>query len=292
MTIETIETRALGWKLPGARRAPRFVRLVAQRPAARVVTWGCLLSFTTLATFVLISEGLLLAVDRGVQTSMLEVRSSSLDTTMVALTFLGTRWVIGAITLGLVVWSLWTGRARPLTAVIVVAVLINPMVELGFKELVDRVRPDTAQLVAGRGPSFPSGHVLASAGFYGMIPLLVWEATRSRAAQLGALIGSLTLILTIGVSRIYLDVHWASDVVAGLLLGTALVVAAGHSYHVWQERGSTHSRIRPPSAASGRAHPSGDNGRPTIRLRTGADGKQLPVGVFDCAEMTSCLESS
>jgi undecaprenyl-diphosphatase len=185
--------------------------------------------------FVLIAERLLLAVDRGVETSMLGARSSSLDTTMVALTFLGTRWVIGAITLGLVVWSLYTGKARPLTAVIVAAVLINPIFEFGFKELVDRVRPDTAQLVAGRGPSFPSGHVLASVGFYGMVPLFVWEATRSRTAQLGALIGSLTVILTIAVSRVYLDVHWTSDVVAGMLLGTALVVVAGHTYHVWQQ---------------------------------------------------------
>lgn len=233
MTVETLATRALGRKLPSSRRAPWFVRLVAHRRATRVVAWACVLSFTTLALFVLIVEGKLLAVDREVQTSVLGARSGSLNTTMVVLTFLGTRWVIGAITLGLVVWSLYTGKARPLTAVIVAAVLINPMFELGFKELIDRVRPDTAQLVAGRGPSFPSGHVLASVGFYGMLPLLVWEATHSRIAQLGALIGSLALILTIAVSRVYLDVHWTSDVVAGMLLGTALVVAAGHIHHAW-----------------------------------------------------------
>jgi undecaprenyl-diphosphatase len=177
---------------------------------------------------------LLLALDRGVEQSMLGARSGVLNGAMVALTFLGTRWVIGALTISLVIWSLYTGKARPLMVVIVAAVLINPIIEIGFKELVDRVRPDAAQLVPGRGPSFPSGHVLASVGFYGMAPLLAWEAVQSRAAQLGILIGSSAVILTIGVSRVYLDVHWTTDVVAGMLLGTVLVVAAAHAYLSWR----------------------------------------------------------
>lgn len=265
MSVETLATREPGQKLPGSRRAPRFIRLVAHRRATRVVAWGCFLSFTTLALSVLILERTLLAVDRGVQTSMLAARSGPLDTTMVALTFLGTRWVIGAISLGLVVWSLYTGKARPLTAVIVAAVLINPIFEFGFKELVDRVRPDTAQLVTGRGPSFPSGHVLASVGFYGMLPLLAWEATRSRSVQLSALIGSLTMIMTIAVSRVYLDVHWTTDVVAGMLLGGALVVAAGHVHHVWQQ-------AAPATATLNSGGRSRDQGAPTFRALVARNG--------------------
>lgn len=219
----------------------RLVRMLTHLPSASALAGVCLLLFGILAAFVVISEGLLLAVDRGVESSVLGIRNGALNETMVALTFLGTRWVIGAMTIALVVWSLFTGKARALMVVIVAAVLLNPLVEVGFKELVDRVRPDAAQLVAGRGPSFPSGHVLASVGFYGMAPLLAWEATRSRVLRHGTLVGSVALILTIGASRVYLDVHWATDVLAGMLLGTALVVVAAHSYVRWRRR----TRVRP-----------------------------------------------
>lgn len=222
---------------------PRFIRLAAHRPSARFIAAGCLLLFAALTVLVMVSEGLLLAVDRGVERSVLGVRSGGLDGAMVALTFLGTRWVIGGVTLALVVWSVWTGKARALTAVVVVAVLLNPIVEFGFKELVDRVRPDTAQLLAGRGPSFPSGHVLASVGFYGMAPLLAWETARSRNVQLGTLVGSSVVILIVAVSRVYLDVHWSTDVVAAMLLGTVLVLGAGHIHLSRRRRGAAHTPV-------------------------------------------------
>jgi undecaprenyl-diphosphatase len=261
VTIATFVKRAPGGHPPRTRLAPWFVRFVGHRPSARTIATACFLSFAGLAVVALVAEGLLLAVDRGVEESVLGVRSRPLDTTMVALTFLGTRWVIGTITLGLVVWSVYTGKARPLTFVIVAAVLLNPLLEFGFKEVVQRVRPDTAQLVTGRGPSFPSGHVLASTGFYGMVPLLVWETARSRTAQLGALIGSLAVILIIAASRVYLDVHWTTDVVAGMLLGTALVVAGGHFYLTWRETART-SPIYPIADRS--IDPSKRAGGPTV----------------------------
>ena len=61
--------------------------------------------------------------------------------------------------------------------VLAAAVLLNPLFEVGFKELVDRVRPSLDQLVSGNGPSFPSGHVLASVGFYGLLPFLTLKCS-------------------------------------------------------------------------------------------------------------------
>jgi hypothetical protein len=120
--------------------------------------------------------------------------------------------------------------------VLVVAVMLNPAIEIGLKELIGRARPDLARLLPGRGPSFPSGHVLASVGFYGLIPFLAWESTARYWIRRVAFFGAFAVIMSVSVSRVYLDVHWASDVVGGLMLGTVIVAASyralrGHRMH-------------------------------------------------------------
>lgn len=186
--------------------------------------------FALLAALALVAEPTLLRFDRSVQALLLDSRSGGLNHTMVILTFLGTRWIIGAATVALALWSAVTGRHRLLVGVIVAAVLLNPVLEIVFKELVDRVRPAVAQLLPGNGPSFPSGHVLAAVGFYGLIPLLTRETTRNRPARVGAAVISAVIIAAVTISRPYLDVHWTTDALAGVLLGTALVGATYLAY--------------------------------------------------------------
>ena len=62
------------------------------------------------------------------------------------------------------------------------------------------------------------------------MPLLAWEATRSRWARGAVFFGSVAVVAVVALSRPYLDVHWTTDAVAGVLLGTVLVMA---SYHVY-----------------------------------------------------------
>ena len=176
------------------------------------------------------SQGVLLALDGFVQENVIAGRQRWLDTGMTWLTFLGTRWVIGGLTLTLAAWSGVTGKHRRFTMIVVAAVLLNPVFEVLFKELVGRARPDVAQLVAGKGHSFPSGHVLASAGFYGLLPFFVWEAVKVRWVRSAVTIASLSLIVSIAISRVYLDVHWTTDAIAGLLLGAVLVAGFYHAF--------------------------------------------------------------
>ncbi len=176
------------------------------RRARRLV--GVLLAaFATLAVLAMVAEGTLLGVDHAVQDAAIASREGWLDNTMVLLTLLGTRWVIGALTIGIVAWALLTGRCRAAVTVLVIAVLLNPVLEFGFKELVGRVRPNVAQLLPGRGPSFPSGHVLASTGFYGLLPFLAWETTTRYWIRRAVFFLSVGVVVAVTVSRIYLDVH-------------------------------------------------------------------------------------
>lgn len=194
------------------------------------LVWGAALGFALLAVLAVTAEPTLLRFDRAVQAFILDHRSVNLNEAMVWLTFLGTRWAIGAASLVLLGWSLIARRHRTLVLVIVVAVLLNPVFEVVFKELVGRVRPAVDQLLPGNGPSFPSGHVLAAVGFYGLMPLLTWELTKRQALRVLSVVGSVAVISVVAVSRPYLDVHWTTDAVAGVLLGTVLVAVTHGVY--------------------------------------------------------------
>ncbi len=93
-----------------------------------------------------------------------------------------------------------------------------------FKFLVDRPRPG-GDLLAG-GTSFPSGHVVYSVVFFGFLAYLAPRLIkRPRAARTVQVILILLFLLS-GVSRVYLERHWPSDVLGGLLLGGLLLVPA------------------------------------------------------------------
>jgi undecaprenyl-diphosphatase len=142
------------------------------------------------------------------------------------ISLLGTRYVIGAILAGVAGWVLVTGRCRKALMVLIVAFFADFALEIILKQGIGRPRPDILRLVPGRGPSFPSGHVLATVGFYGLLAVVAWKSTVGALARSAAYIAATAVILTVGVSRMYLGVHWFSDVMAGMLVGTAFVLAA------------------------------------------------------------------
>jgi membrane-associated phospholipid phosphatase len=86
------------------------------------------------------------------------------------------------------------------------------------KQLADRLRPTFNPAAATLGPSFPSGHSATAAAFYATAALLLgrWRGRPARAALIGLAVG---IAVAVAASRVLLDVHWLSDVIAGLALG-------------------------------------------------------------------------
>lgn len=96
------------------------------------------------------------------------------------------------------------------------------MLKLVFR----RPRPDVLRLVEQSGYSFPSGHAMNSMIFYGLAAYLLVRRGRHWSRYLVAGFVAV-LVLLIGLSRIYLGVHYASDVLAGFLIGAGwLIIAA------------------------------------------------------------------
>jgi membrane-associated phospholipid phosphatase len=95
----------------------------------------------------------------------------------------------------------------------------------GIKALVGRHRPDLfPPLTAESGPSFPSGHTLASVAFYGMCAFLIARAVHGWA-RLWVSLGAVVMVAAVAYSRVYLGVHYPTDVLGSLILGAAWLIA-------------------------------------------------------------------
>jgi undecaprenyl-diphosphatase len=107
-------------------------------------------------------------------------------------------------------------------AIFLLIVLITPMLSSGAKQLIERDRPETAARMEVSGYSFPSGHSLGIAATYGTMALiLARNSTRTMRRCLYLMVAAL-VIGAVGVSRVYLGVHYPSDVLGGWSAGLAL----------------------------------------------------------------------
>jgi membrane-associated phospholipid phosphatase len=96
----------------------------------------------------------------------------------------------------------------------------DQLVTTGVKDLIDRARPTLNPVAATLGPSFPSGHSSTAASFYAALALIL---ARGRSARTRALLAGAAAAIAVAVaeSRVLLDLHWVSDVIAGVMLGWA-----------------------------------------------------------------------
>jgi len=131
---------------------------------------------------------------------------------------LGTFWWLATLVLTMALWHVRRGRSHD-GQVWVMTGISTVVIENVLKLVVARLRPELwPRLVPTATFSFPSGHALASATLY---PLLAWDLTRTRppAVRMAAMLAAVGLSLFTGFGRLYLGVHWPTDVAAGWALG-------------------------------------------------------------------------
>jgi len=131
--------------------------------------------------------------------------------------------VVGAaVVTGAAVVVLWRASRR-VDAVFVGGAVIGITVLVWLlKDVYERARPDNGSPIAlPHSYSFPSGHAATAVVLYGALGLLLAEQARSRLRAAAWLVGAGVLALAIGASRVILNVHFVSDVVAGFAVGLA-----------------------------------------------------------------------
>jgi membrane-associated phospholipid phosphatase len=157
------------------------------------------------------------ALDDAVRTWLHQFSSPPMDLAMRAISFMGSEVILVlAVLLGaLFVWQRRWGAAALLVLVSAGAHLLNNI----LKDQFQRARPlPVITFIDAQQFSFPSGHAMVSAAFYAYLAYLVWRLVDGfwRGVLLA---GLLLLVLLIGVSRLYLEAHYLSDVLAGYLAG-------------------------------------------------------------------------
>jgi undecaprenyl-diphosphatase len=148
-------------------------------------------------------------------------QTPALTTLATALSFTGSALVLGAVTLAAIAW-LWQRGARREGMTLFVSGMLTlagvPALKLAFH----RTRPAGALLYERLGYSFPSGHAMSSMA---LALTMTYLLQQQRVVPKGSVLVAVLFSLCVGVSRICLDVHWASDVVGGWSIGFGIAAA-------------------------------------------------------------------
>lgn len=146
--------------------------------------------------------------------------SAGMTRIMIFITFWGSETAVTILTLMILLFTLMFKKKKYLiyALLITVNIIIGALLNYILKQLFQRQRPDLLKLVEISGYSFPSGHSMSSAIFYGFIIFLCLRYAKHWSKYIAAAILSL-LVFMIGISRIYLGVHYASDVLGGFSIG-------------------------------------------------------------------------
>jgi membrane-associated phospholipid phosphatase len=269
-------------RAPGAaaaaelRSRSRVARFVRSRLDAEVVT-GLALTLALAATAVAgIAVGLLaLAVRRSDALAGADSSAASWardhggpasHRILEAITGLAsTEWVIVvAVVVGAVEWVRVPSRWIPVYLATVT--LGDSLVTNAVKGAVDRARPAIEPAAATLGPSFPSGHSSTAAAFFAALALLAGR--RRPHAEKAALAGiAVGIAVAVACSRVLLDLHWLSDVIAGLILGWGWFAFCTAAFGGWLVRFGA-----PVEAAAAQPAPSPPTARgPSASTRAWSD---------------------
>lgn len=198
-----------------------------QRRVALACLLACLAALGILTVLVATSSGALQSLDEHLSTwpHRTTLDHSALKSFWIAVGATARTVPLGALVL-LTAGALF-GRGHRRAAVWLLLVMVTAEVAFRvLKALLGRDRPQWDQPIQTlSSPSFPSGHATDIAAAAGAAIVLAWMLIRRRGLRRLVLAVAVALALLVGADRIFLGVHWSSDVVAGYLLGTVVVLA-------------------------------------------------------------------
>ncbi|MFD2514393.1 phosphatase PAP2 family protein [Pontibacter locisalis] len=203
----------------------RLVAASALFTVELLIVWGlflvCIVAFLYISSEVM--EGGNIKFDEAAFGFAKDISNPALSQFIKIVTFFASRQFLTPAALLLVAYFLFIRKHRWYSLKVPVVALGSISLNLVLKFFFDRERPGN-QLVESSGLSFPSGHSMVAASFYGLLIYLVWHNVKDKTLR-NMLIALLVIfVFLIGFSRIYLRVHYATDVVAGFAAGFLWVV--------------------------------------------------------------------
>jgi undecaprenyl-diphosphatase len=198
------------------------LREIRERQPWLLVGAGALV--VVLGVLAAIDGGRLLVWDRPITDAAVELRSPVVDRLALWVSRLGSTPVV--LVAGAAGVALAARRCRAVALVMLAVVAARPPFEWLVKEIVARPRPTGARLVTGTGFAYPAGHVLAAAATWGFVPAIAGLYVRRRWVWWALTGMACGVILLVAWCRVWLGVHWASDVVGSLAIAFVALSAA------------------------------------------------------------------
>ncbi|WP_050615272.1 phosphatase PAP2 family protein [Bacillus testis] len=160
--------------------------------------------------------------------------SARLTAVMKVITFFGGKvWLIAAV----LVISLVVGlKKRRYGFFLLLTSATGSAFNLMLKNMIQRERPDIFPIIEESGYSFPSGHSMGSLIFYATLAIILAKISRRKWVDSIIIAFFVLLVLAIGISRIYLGVHYPSDVIGGYTAGAFWVLICWFIFDFYEER--------------------------------------------------------
>jgi undecaprenyl-diphosphatase len=219
----------------------------------RIRVIGILVSVLSLWIFARLAKRVLAqqtnAFDTAIMLAIRGMHNPLLDQAMMGTTFLGDPTVLFIICIAVGVW-LYKYRRRSQANTLAIALVGSLLLQYILKQLFTRERPALwEQFINLRDYSFPSGHAVMSLVVYGLLGYLLANHFPRQQKVITSI--TILLIFAIGFSRVYLGVHWPTDVIAGYAAGGVWLVACILSLR-WHQRRRRHVRVHRESVSSRR----------------------------------------
>jgi len=178
----------------------------------------CLIGFIIILLNVL--NGNIQKFDEVVYNAVISIKSDFVTNIIKVITEFGDALVLITI----VILCFCILKNKKIAGSIAINLVLFPLLNTLLKNIIKRPRPEGYRLIQETGYSFPSGHSMAAMAFYGLIIYYIFENVKNiKIRNISCILLSI-LILLIGISRIYLGVHYASDVLAGFLVSLVYLI--------------------------------------------------------------------
>lgn len=201
---------------------------------AFLISFVSLLSFGIMA--LLVSKHTIITFDSIIISFVQGFETPLVTSIMKVFSFIGGTKSVAVISL-LAIFFLYKVLKHRSELVLFIAVIAGAgLLFTTLKQMFHRARPDLHRLAEASNYSFPSGHATMSFALYGILTFLLWRHIPTRFGRTILIIFSVFMILAIGISRIYLGVHYPSDIIAGYFISAFWLTFAIGFYQRYKEK--------------------------------------------------------
>lgn len=206
----------------------------------RNLLWTFILIIGLGSTFIFIatamSNGSIAPFDTAVISFVQGLEAPWLTAILKVFTTMGSGYFVVPMALILVAILYFGLRARPQAWLLLIVIAGTPLFNTLLKLYFKRERPDIHRILDAHGFSFPSGHAMISFSLYAIIAFIAWGFIKTAAGRVVLLLFTAFMILTISISRIYLGVHYPSDIVGGFTVSALWLTIAITIYTYWLDK--------------------------------------------------------